>query len=170
VFNLFGKRHPPPSVWQPPPADTPPLWADDQLVSSNGTQWFRYDAKLNRLVAVPIHTPALTVDHTAPLPCLDDATEVTPPVPDEPDLVAEGITSPHMPGRWTKQDRDPLCPTAQTWENDSCTASVICITDPPTDAVQEQLRHANQQLALQSEYPGRNPNRLQSNVITFETR
>jgi hypothetical protein len=30
------------------------------------------------------------------------------------------------------------------------------------------LRHANQQLELQSQYPGRHPNRCKSDVLTFD--
>ena len=73
-----------------------------------------------------------------------------------------------MPGHWTKQKPDPLHPNWQTWETDPCTASVTMGTSITPAEITAQLQHANQQLELQSQYPGRRPHRERTNVISFE--
>jgi hypothetical protein len=72
-----------------------------------------------------------------------------------------------MIGRWTKAKTDPLNPTWETWEGIACVASVA---GGPVDltVIEQQVRHANEQLELESTYPGRNRDRVQNNVIVFE--
>ena len=69
-----------------------------------------------------------------------------------------------MPGHWHKQKPGPLHPTRQTWETDPCTTSVMGGPVETAEA-REQLRHANQQLELQSQYPGRDRDDEPTNVI-----
>jgi hypothetical protein len=71
-----------------------------------------------------------------------------------------------MAGRWTKRRTHP---SVQTFDCAPCEAEVI---GAPIDAAQaeEQLRHANQQLELQSQYPGRNRERGPNKVFALQTR
>jgi hypothetical protein len=55
-------------------------------------------------------------------------------------------------GRWTKRQTPP---SKQTFEFKSGETAIID-TNIDTTGIKQQLEHANQQLELQSQYPGRN--------------
>jgi hypothetical protein len=47
-----------------------------------------------------------------------------------------------------------------TWERECCTATVIpAFNGDPEQIAEAQLRHANEQIALTRQYPGRHPAR-----------
>jgi hypothetical protein len=71
-----------------------------------------------------------------------------------------------MPGRWSKI---PTKPNTQTYEFDPCTTSVVG-HDPADEEAARQLQHANQQLELTRQYPGRQPEALPDNVISLQRR
>jgi hypothetical protein len=68
---------PPPPAFDPPPADKPPYWCDNQIVRDGGGRWYRYDSTLNSLSVVVMHAPS-TRDDGGPLPSLGDPVDAAP--------------------------------------------------------------------------------------------
>jgi hypothetical protein len=61
-----------------------------------------------------------------------------------------------MAREWTRTPAKH--PMTETWETELCTTDVVPAFDgDPEQLVADQLAHANEQLAIQSQYPGRNP-------------
>jgi hypothetical protein len=67
------------------------------------------------------------------------------------------------PRRWVRWPADHLAAGSvadSKWERECCTAAVTpAFNDDPEQIAEAQLRHANEQIALTQQYPGRLPAR-----------